>query len=86
MTTLTPQKRILNIDQEDFTEGIASYLPHHYLQHQRSQKHLAKQASLVACLQTAKQLFAESDQIKRLQDEIAKLQQQLQQKELVHTH
>ena len=50
------------------------------------QKYLAKQASLAACQQTAKQLFAESDQIKRLQDEISKLQQQLQQKELVHTH
>ena len=41
-------------------------------------KHLAKQANLVACNATAKNLFAQSDKVKMLEEEIRRLRQQLQ--------
>lgn len=46
-------------------------------------KHSAKQANLVACNATAKNLFAQSDKIKMLEEEIGRLRQQLQEKEEV---
>ena len=43
--------------------------------------HLAKQANLVACNATTKNLFAQSDKVKMLEKEIGRLHQQLQDKE-----
>jgi len=42
------------------------------------QKHSHKKATLEASNNAARQLFAESDQLKKLQDEISRLRQKLQ--------
>ena len=47
------------------------------------EKHLAKQANLVACNATAKNLFTQSEKVKMLEEEIGRLCQQLQDKEQV---
>ena len=46
-------------------------------------KHSAKQANLVASNATAKALFAQSDVVKSLEEEIARLRKQIQAKEQV---
>ena len=40
-------------------------------------KHSAKQANLVACNATAKSLFAQSDKVKSLEEEVARLREQV---------
>jgi len=48
-----------------------------------TEKHSAKQANLAACNAAAKSLFAQADIVKKLEAEIARLHQQLQDKEQV---
>ena len=49
----------------------------------KKNKHSAKQANLVASNATAKALFAQSDRVKNLEEEIARLREQIQAKEQV---
>ena len=50
-----------------------------------SEKHIAKQATMVACNSTAKHLFSESDELRKLNHKIQELQRELKhQKELQH--
>ena len=49
-----------------------------------SEKHAAKHATMVACNSTAKNLFSQSEEIKRLHEKIQILQEQLQQEKSVH--
>ena len=50
-----------------------------------SEKHTAKQATMIACNSTAKHLFNESDELRKLNQKIQELQTELKhQKELQH--